>query len=123
MQEKFRRLLHEYRVESFKAAQSPEQVKERTKEALRWCREALHQVYRFHFHNVPDAQRAEMLNLVHDYAVEALLPPVIERIIEREMVLEKKHELAMRLLERLLETLSESAPAEAAGRSAHGSGC
>lgn len=100
MQETFRRLLHEYRVESFKAQHSPEQAKERTREALKLCREALQQVYRFHFHNVPDAQRAETLNLVHDYAVEALLPPIIERVIERELV------------ERLLETLSnESSPA------------
>lgn len=106
MQESFRRLLHEYRVESFKATHSPEQVKERTKEALRLCREALHQVYHFHVHNAPDPTRAETLNLIHDYAVEALLPPVLERIIERELVLEKKHELSMRLLERILETLS-----------------
>jgi hypothetical protein len=110
MQETFRRLLHEYRVESFKATHSPEQVKERTKEALRLCREALHQVYHFHVHNAPDPSRAEVLNLIHDYAVEALLPPVLERIIERELVLEKKHELSMRLLERILETLSNGAP-------------
>jgi hypothetical protein len=109
MQETFRRLLHEYRVESFKAVHSPEQAKERTREALKLCREALQQVYRFHFHNVPDAERAETLNLVHDYAVEALLPPIIERVIERELVLERKHELAMRLVERLLEELSGSA--------------
>ncbi|HKE01363.1 MAG TPA: hypothetical protein VKE69_10170 [Planctomycetota bacterium] len=123
MQETFRRLLHEYRVESFKAAHSPEQAKERTREALRLCREALHQVYRFHFHGVPDAQRAEFLNLVHDYAVEALLPPIVERIIERELVLERKHELAMRLVERLLETLSSGgAPTEkAASAAANGS--
>ncbi|MBL8692718.1 MAG: hypothetical protein JNJ88_01335 [Planctomycetes bacterium] len=106
MQETFRKLLHEYRVESFKATHSPEQAKERTKEALRIAREALHQVYKFHFHNVPDAQKAEILNLVHDYAVEALLPPIIERVIERELMLEKKHELSMRLVEKLLETLS-----------------
>jgi hypothetical protein len=110
MQDTFRRLLHEYRVESFKATHSPEQVKERTKEALRLCREALHQVYHFHVHNAPDPTRAETLNLIHDYAVEALLPPVLERVIERELVLEKKHELAMRLLERILETLSSGAP-------------
>jgi|SRR5262245_3322506 len=115
MQETFRRLLHEYRVESFKALHSPEQAKERTREALKLCREALHQVYRFHFHDVPDAQRAQMLNLVHDYAVEALLPPIIERVIERELVLERKHELAMRLVERLLEVLSNEAPSAAAG--------
>lgn len=110
MQDTFRRLLHEYRVESFKASHSPEQVKERTKEALRICREALHQVYHFHVHNAPDPARAEMLNLIHDYAVEALLPPVLERVIERELMLEKRHELSMRLVERVLETLSSGAP-------------
>lgn len=109
MQEALRRLLHEYRVESFKATHSPEQLKERTKEALKLCREALHQVYHFHVHNAPDPARAEMLNLIHDYAVEALLPPVIERVIERELMLEKKHDLTVKLLERVLETLTEGA--------------
>ncbi len=106
MQDTFRNLLHEYRVETFKATHSPDQTKERTEEALKICREALHQVYKFHFHNVPDAQKAELLNLVHDYAVEALLPPIIERIIERELVLEKKHALGMKLVEQILEALS-----------------
>ncbi len=108
MQETFRRLLHEYRVDTFKATHSPEQVQERTKEALRLCQEAMHQVFRFHFHDVPDPDRAETLNLIHDYAVEALLPPIVERVIERELILEKKHELSMRLVERILEVLSEN---------------
>lgn len=109
MQETLRRLLHEYRVESFKATHSPEQLKERTKEALKLCREALHQVYHFHVHNAPDPARAELLNLIHDYAVEALLPPVIERVIERELMLERKHDLTVKLLENVLETLTEGA--------------
>jgi hypothetical protein len=122
MQDAFRRLLHEYRVESFKATHSPEQVQERTREALKLCREALHQVYRFHFHGGPDPARAETLNLIHDYAVEALLPPVIERVIERELILERKHELAMKLVERLLEILSREgeAPVEGSSRATPG---
>jgi hypothetical protein len=113
MQDTFRRLLHDYRVESFRTTHSPEQLKERTKEALRLCREALHQVYHFHVHNAPDPARAETLNLIHDYAVEALLPPVLERVIERELMLEKRHELAMKLLERVLEVLSSDPAATA----------
>ncbi|MBI3817763.1 MAG: hypothetical protein HY286_03645 [Planctomycetes bacterium] len=120
MQETFRQLLHEYRVESFRATHSPEQLKERTREALRLCREALHQVYHFHVHNAPDPARAEMLNLIHDYAVEALLPPVIERVIERELMLEKKHDLTVKLLERILETLSHDANGDACSSKATG---
>lgn len=122
MQETLRRLLHEYRVESFRATHSPEQLKERTKEALRLCREALHQVYHFHVHNAPDPARAETLNLIHDYAVEALLPPVLERVIERELMLEKKHDLAIKLLERVLEVIADGAvagPAECQETNAH----
>lgn len=107
MQEKFRKLLHEYKVNAFRVSHEPKSAEELAKEILTFTDETLSNAYHYHFHKLPDAQRAEIINTVNNYVLQSLLPPVVEKILKRQVVLEKKQEMTIKLLEQVLDILSE----------------
>lgn len=107
MQEKFRKLLHEYKVNAFKVSHDLSSTEQLTKECLTQCKDTLSNAYRYHFHKLEEADRVEIINMINNYTMEALLPPIIEKVMRRQVILEKKHEMTMKLLEQVLEILSD----------------
>ncbi len=106
MRQKFRDLLHAYRVESFKITHNNEHIEETTGEILKFTDEALNNAYHFHFHEDPDAKRVETFNMIKNYTLESIMPPILEKVMRRVMVLEKQHESIVELIDHLLEALS-----------------
>jgi hypothetical protein len=108
VRKKFRDLLHSYRVESFKMTHNNEHLEEITKDILAFTQDALNNAYEYHFHTPgPDPQRVETFNMIKNYTLEAILPPVIEKVMRRVMVLEKQHESIVTLIDNLLQSLSD----------------
>lgn len=115
MQEKFKKLLHEYKVNAFKVAHDPKTAEQLTKECLTVRDEALNNAYHYHFHKLEEANRAEIINMINNYTMEALLPPIVEKIMMRQVILEKKQEMTIHLLEQILEVLSGDGSASSNG--------
>lgn len=107
MKEKFRKLLHAYRVQAFKAAHPDDPVDDRSRETLPSTGEALNNAYEYHFQRDPSPKQIETLNMIKNYTLEALLPPVVEKIMRRLDSLEKQHAALVDLVDRILEELSD----------------
>ena len=107
MQGKFRQLLHQYKLDAFRVEHNQKDVGELTRECVHICDEVLKQKYEYHFHKLPDANRAEIINMINNYTREAILPPVIERLVHRQVVLERHVAAIESLVEKLLDTLSQ----------------
>jgi hypothetical protein len=106
MQAKFQDLLHRHKVQQFRAEHEPKNVETLTTECLHITEEVLKQKFHFHFHKLPDANRAEIINMIQNYVREAILPPVVERLVERQVKLEHRLQSMQELLTELLEVLS-----------------
>lgn len=106
MQRKFAEALRTYRKEVYKVDHDADQLKEITKDALTLTKDALDNAYHYHFHKLPDASRAEVINMINNYTLEALLPPIVEKINKRQLVQERKLELLVSLLEEALEKIN-----------------
>ena len=106
MHKKFEQLLHQYKVDIFHQEHDKTSVEDLTKECLHVAEDVLSQKYHYHFHKLPDADRAEIINMINNYTREAILPPVVERIVLRQIKLEKRFESLMGLTQQLLEILS-----------------
>ncbi|MBL8863391.1 MAG: hypothetical protein JNK02_15470 [Planctomycetes bacterium] len=113
MQRKFQDLLHKYKLDLFHAQHDKKSVDEISSEVLHFTEEALAQKLSFHFHRLPDASRAEIVNMINNYVREAILPPVVERITKRQVLLEKRVLVMESLLTQILDTLGNE-PAGAA---------
>jgi len=107
VKERFRDLLHAYKVEAFKISHTNEKVQETTEEILRGTEDALNNEYHYHFRTDPDPARIEAFKQIKNYTLRALLPPVVEKLVRRITVLEKQHEQLVELVDALLESLSE----------------
>jgi hypothetical protein len=112
VKEKFRTLLHAYRVRAFKATHTDDAVDEATEETLSSTGEALNNAYEYHFHKKPSPKQIETLNMIKNYTLEALLPPVVEKIMRRLDSLEKQHAALVALVDGILEELSDDDAAE-----------
>ena len=112
MKQKFRKLLHAYRVQAFKVTHAEGPVDSGTEEILSSTGEALNNAYQYHFHKDPDPKRIETFNMIKNYTLEALLPPVVEKIMTRVNNLEKQHEVLVGLIDQILEELSDDDPAQ-----------
>lgn len=108
MKNKFRQLLHDYKKEVFHAEHDPASVEDITSECLHITEDVLQQKYSYHFHKLPDADRAEIINMISNYTREAILPPIIESVVRRQVVQDKKIEALVHLVEQLFEALSGS---------------
>jgi len=108
---KFKKLLHDYKVEVFHDEHTNAQ--DYAEECMHIADDVLSQKYHYHFHKLPDADRAEIINMINNYTREAILPPVVERLVERQMQTERRVRALEGLLENILHALSED-PAKAA---------
>lgn len=106
MKKAFHNLFHRYKVESFKISHSHDSVEQITKEILSFTEQTLNNAYHFHFHKDPDPDRIETFNMIKHYTMEALLPPVVEKLTRRLVTLEMQHHALVKLVGDLLETLS-----------------
>ena len=107
MKQKLKDALHRYKVEAFKISHHGMDVEDVSKEILDHTGEALQNAYHYHFHKDPNAQRVEPFNLVKTFVLEALLPPVVEKMMRRITALEKQNAQMVKLLDELMEALSE----------------
>ncbi len=108
MHRKFKDLLHEYKRDVFQLAHHRKDVESITRECMNICEDVLAQRYHFHFHKLPDANRAEIINMISNFTREAILPPVVEKIVERHVLLERRVDALQKLLEASLEALSQA---------------
>ena len=106
MHAKFKELLHQYKLEVFHTEHDKRSVQEITTECLHLTEDVLRQKVHFHFHEMPDKGRAEIVNLINNYVREAVLPPVVEKLVHRQVVLEKRLNALLHLTEKILEALS-----------------
>lgn len=113
MKKKFHDLLHQYKVEAFKISHNTDQIEEVTREILDFTRNALNNAYHYHFHQDPDPKRIETFNMIKNFTLESLIPPVLEKVMLRVVVLEKQHTQLVRLFDSILEVLSEDEASDA----------
>ena len=106
MRKKFHDLLHQYKLEVFHNEHDAKSVEEITDECLHVTQELLEEKFHYHFHKLPDADRAEIINMINNYVREAVLPPIVEKLVRRQIVLEKRMEALVHLQETVLEVLS-----------------
>ena len=107
MQERFQKLLHEYKVEQYQ--DEHRKAEEYAAECMHIAEDVLNQKYRYHFHKLPDADRAEIINMINNYTREAILPPVVEKLVERQMASERRVKNLEMLLVKVLEELGSEA--------------
>jgi hypothetical protein len=107
LHKEFKKLLHEYKVHVFHAEHDKNSVEDIADECLHVTEEVLEQKYHYHFHKLPDADRAEIINMINNYTREAILPPVVEQLVERQVLIEHKLEALAGLIEKMLEALSD----------------
>jgi hypothetical protein len=107
VQKKFQELLHRYKVHVFHQEHDRQSVEQLTTDCLSITEDVLSKKYHYHFNKLPDANRAEIINMINNYTREAILPPVVERIVERQVKLEKRFEALLALTQELLELLSQ----------------
>ena len=106
MHRKFKDLLHQYKLDVFHLEHHQKDVEAVTEECMHVCEDLLQQKYSYHFHKLPDADRAEIINMINNYTREAILPPIVEKLVERQVLLEKRMEAQAELIENMLEALS-----------------
>ena len=106
MHRKFKQLLHQYKLEVFHAQHDKKSAEEIATECLHLTEDVLKQKYHYHFHSLPDADRAEIINMINNYTREAILPPVVEKLVHRQVLLEKRLNALVHLTEQILDNLS-----------------
>jgi len=104
--QRFKDLLHEYKLEVFHNEHDKQSIEEITSECMHATEEILEEKFHYHFHKLPDANRAEIINMINNYTREAVLPPIVEKMVRRQLVLERRLDALVRLTERILENLS-----------------
>ena len=107
MKKQFKELLHHYKVEAFKISHNHDSVQESAREILKFSEEALNNEYHYHFRTDPDPKRIETYKMIKNFTLEALLPPVLEKLVWRISVLERQHEELVKLVGDILELLSD----------------
>ncbi|MGE3175012.1 MAG: hypothetical protein AB7O97_20455 [Planctomycetota bacterium] len=110
MKKQLKDALHRYKVEAFKISHHGMEVEDVSKEILDHTGEALENAYHFHFHKDPNPARVETYQMVKKFVLEALLPPVVEKMMRRITALEKQQQQMIVLLDELMEALSEDEP-------------
>jgi hypothetical protein len=99
-------LLHRYKVEAFKISHANDRVQETTEQILKSTEDALNNEYHYHFRRKPNPERIETYKLIKNYTLEALLPPIVEKLVRRITVLEKQHDELVCLIDGLVDVLS-----------------
>ncbi len=108
MHDKFQELLHEFKREAFKVEHGKQSAEQIAAECTEIAEDVLKAKYSYHFHKLPDADRAEIINMISNYTREAILPPVVEKIVARQIALEKRMDQAVELIESMVQVMSEN---------------
>jgi len=103
---RLKELLHEYKRDTYRMTHSPDSLDAITKQCVAIASEVMKDKFHYHFRKLPDANRAEIINMIHNYTTEALLPPILEKIISRQLLMERKLDRTINLLERALEAVT-----------------
>jgi len=106
MLKKFQELLHEYKLEVFHTEHDKQSAEDIARECMHVTEEILEEKFHYHFHKLPDANRAEIINMINNYTREAVLPPVVDKLVHRQVILERRIEALVHLMEHLFEALS-----------------
>ena len=106
MHKKFQELFHQYKKEVFHAEHDAMSTEEIAAECMHITEDVLDQKFDYHFHKLPNADRAEIINMINNYTREAILPPIIEKLVQRQVMLEKRIEALVHLNECVLELLA-----------------
>ena len=103
MKKVFRELLHAYRVDAYKIHHNHDDaVEEQTKkEITELTSEALNHAFKYHFHDEDDPSKIETFNMIKNYTLESILPPVLRKVMRRVVMLENQHQATIRLIEPL----------------------
>jgi len=104
---KFQEILHSYKRDVFQLEHHQKDVESISRECMNICEDVLARKYHYHFHKLPDADRAEIINMINNYTREAILPPVVESMVERHVLLERRVAALESMIEEMLETLSD----------------
>ncbi len=110
MHQKFRDLLTQYKKEIFHVQHDKRSVEQISSECMHVTEEVLKETFSYHFHKLPDANRAEIINMINNYTREAILPPIVERLVHNQVLLERRQGALFHLLEQAFETLSKELP-------------
>ena len=116
MQKKFQDLFHRYKVHLFHREHDKQNVDDLTRECLHITEDVLQRKYHYHFHKLPDANRVEIINMIQNYVREAILPPVVEKLVERQIRLEHRFDALQEFQRELLEILSQEREKESSAR-------
>ena len=106
MHQTFKELLHQYKVETFHTEHDRQSVEEVAAECVAITEEILEDKFHYHFHKLPNADRAEIINMINNYVREAILPPVVEKLVRRQVLADKRIDALLHLTEQMFETLS-----------------
>ena len=101
-------LIVEFKRETFRIDHSPDSLRQITEECKSVADQVLKDKFEYHFHKLPDANRVEIINMIHNYTTEAILPPIIAKITQRQLVLERKLDRVVELVERAFEAVSDA---------------
>ncbi len=115
MQNKFKELLHQFKLDDFHLEHDQKDVEAVTRECMDVTDEMLTQKFDYHFHKLPDANRAEIINMINNYTREAILPPIIEKLVRRQVVMEKRFSALVDFMENMLEGLASEQPEQVSG--------
>lgn len=122
MKKQFKDALHRYKVEAFKVSHHGPEAEALHKEIQAQTKDVLDNAYHFDFHQFhQDASPATIASFdrIRHFTLEALLPPVVEKLVRRVVVLEKQHSQLVQLLDEILELLSED-EAQTSAKAARG---
>ena len=108
MKKQLKDALHRYKVDAFKMAHmSVEEQQEVAREILDHTAQALQNAYHFHLDKSTSPHKVETFQMIKSVVLEALLPPVVEKVMRRITVLEHQNQHLVKLLDELMEVLSE----------------
>ena len=107
MHRKFKEILHQYKKEVFHAQHDRNSLEEMTTEVLVATQDVMAEKFSYHFHKLPDADRAEIINMINNYVREAILPPVVEKIMHSQLMQERRIDAIEHMMAEVLEVLSQ----------------
>lgn len=100
-------ILHDYKKECYFIEHRSGVHEQVAHETQRVVKELLTLSHHYEFHQKPTPERAEILNMIENYVREAILPPILNRLVERILVLDRRHQAGVRCLERLIGLFEE----------------
>jgi flagellar motor switch protein FliG len=106
--EQVHQILHDFKKECYLLEHRSGLHDQVEQEVQRTVRELLSLSHRYEFHRQPTKERAEIFNMIENYTREAVLPPILNRLVERMVVLEGRQAAGVRCIERLIHVIERT---------------